>query len=77
MKSLLAAFYLVTFDCTDATLTNCDIYQSKPMSAQQCEAESNRVLLMAREFNLPGAVITYCTEDLNNLPVNEGSKHDY
>ena len=70
MKTLIAAFYLVTFDCTDATLTDCDIYQSKPMSEQQCEAESNRVLRMAREFQLPGAVITYCTEDVNNLPVN-------
>lgn len=71
MKTLLAAFYLVTFDCNDATLTDCDIYQSKPMSEQHCEAESNRVLRMAREFNLPGAVITYCTQDINNLPVNE------
>lgn len=72
MKTLLAAFYLVTFDCTDATLTDCDIYQSKPMQEWQCELESKRVLRMAREFQLPGAVLTYCTQDINNLPVNEG-----
>lgn len=72
MKTLLAAFYLVTFDCTDATLTNCNIYQSKPMSETQCAAESARVLSMAREFQLPGAVLTYCTSDVSNLPVNDG-----
>ena len=71
MKTLLATFYLVTFDCTDATLTNCDIYQSKPMSETQCATESARVLRMAREFQLPGVVLTYCTEDINNLPVSE------
>jgi hypothetical protein len=71
MKSLLATFYLVTFDCADATLTDCDIYQSKPMSEAQCAAESDYILRMAREFQLPGAVLAYCTEDVSNLPINE------
>lgn len=73
MKTLLATYYLVTFLCTDSTMQDCEIYKSKPMLDVQCEKLSNKILSSARKFELPETVITYCTEDVSDLPV-EGEK---
>lgn len=69
-SSLLAPlFYLVTLDCTDASLKDCQIYTSKPLAEKRCEVEADKVLLMARTFQLPGAVLAFCTDNLDDLPI--------
>lgn len=68
--NLLATFHLVTFICQDATLTDCEVYTSKPMSEQACEVAAVNVGNRAKVFNLPETIVFYCTEDINDLPIN-------
>lgn len=69
MKTLIASYYLVTFICTNSSLTNCEVYNSKPMLDIECEQASTKVLEMARTLELKETILTYCTEDINDLPI--------
>lgn len=69
MKTLIASYYLVTFICPSPELLNCEVYNSKPMLDIECEQASTKVLEMARTLELKETILTYCTEDINDLPI--------
>ena len=69
MTKLLASYYLMTFLCTDSSLTNCDIYKSQPMTDAQCEQAAINVGEVAKKLEVKETVLFYCTEDTSDLPI--------
>lgn len=76
----LSANILVTWICTDATLQDCEVFQRQIVDPQTCPDAASNVLAIARKFELPDTIITYCTDraGLEDLPipavVREGGK---
>lgn len=65
----IKSFYLVTFLCTDRTLTTCELpYISQPMLDNQCEILAGHVLKQAQTYQLKETVLTYCTESPEEYP---------
>lgn len=67
----LSANILVTWICTDATLQDCEVFQRQIVVPQSCPDAADNVLEVARKFELPDTIITYCTDraGLEDLPI--------
>lgn len=62
-----ATFNLVTFICSDGTMTDCEIYTRENLTTIQCEAAATEIGERARKLQLPDTVVFYCTEDLSEI----------
>lgn len=56
---------LLTFICTDGTMTDCEIYQKaiEPAAGVSCEDHATIAGNAARTFKLPDTVVFFCTTD--------------
>lgn len=62
-----ATFNLVTFICSDGTMTDCNIYTNQNLTTIECEEAAMEIGNRARTLQLPETIIFYCTEDLSEI----------